>query len=48
MTFDNIKNSIRILPARQLKNYLGRRDVLIFDLREKVIMIKSTFPELFG
>lgn len=35
MTFDNINNSIRILPARQLKNYLGRSDVLIFDLRDK-------------
>lgn len=35
MTLDNIKNSIRILPSRQLKDYLGRSDVLIFDLRDK-------------
>ncbi len=35
MTFDNIKNSIRILPSRQLKDYLGRSDVLIFDLRDR-------------
>lgn len=35
MTLDNIENSIRILPSRQLKNYLGRSDVLIFDLRDK-------------
>ena len=35
MNFDNIKNSIRILPSKQLKEYLGRRDVLIFDLRDK-------------
>ena len=35
MTFDNINDSIRILPTRQLKNYLGRSDVLIFDLRNK-------------
>lgn len=35
MTFDNINNSIRILPTQQLKNYLGRSDVLIFDLRDK-------------
>ena len=35
MNFDNIKNSIRILPSKQLKEYLGRSDVLIFDLRDK-------------
>lgn len=35
MTFDNIKNSIRILPSKQLDKYLGRSDVLIFDLRDK-------------
>ena len=44
MTFDNIKNSIRILPARQLKNYLGRRDVLIFDLRDKSDYDKEHIP----
>ena len=37
MNFDNIKNSIRILPSKQLKEYLGRSDVLIFDLRDKDI-----------
>ena len=35
MTFDNINNSIRILPAHQLNDYLGRSDVLIFDLRDR-------------
>lgn len=44
MTFDNIKNSIRILPARQLKNYLGRSDVLIFDLRNKSDYDKEHIP----
>ena len=44
MTFDNIKNSIRILPARQLKNYLGRSDVLIFDLRDKSDYDKEHIP----
>ena len=44
MTFDNIKNSIRILPARQLKNYLGRSDVLIFDLLDKSDYDKEHIP----
>lgn len=44
MTFDNIKNSIRILPSRQLKNYLGRSDVLIFDLRDKNDYDKEHIP----
>ena len=44
MTFDNIKNSIRILPSRQLKDYLGRSDVLIFDLRDKNDYDKEHIP----